>query len=159
MTDPTLTVLSESEQDTERLGRGLADALADGGVIALDGALGAGKTRLVQAIAAALGVDRHDVVSPTFVLIHEYQGRRPVVHIDAYRLRDTDEFLQLGADEYLAAGNLVLIEWAERVADALPKERLEIRIEILPGTTRRFIFKPHGTGPSAVVERLRTQSP
>ena len=74
--------------------------LPDGTTVALCGTLGAGKTRLVQAIAEAAGVDRRDVLSPTFVLIQEYHGRRSIYHIDAYRLRDEDEFLALGPEEY-----------------------------------------------------------
>ena len=102
-------------------------------MVALSGPLGAGKTRLVQAIAAACGVDRREVVSPTFVLVHEYRGRQPIYHVDAYRLRDDDEFLQLGVDESFGPPNLVFIEWAERVADCLPEERLEITIRVLAG--------------------------
>src|SRR5689334_4089876 len=115
-TEITIDVLGEA--DTERLGRALAEAIGDA-VVALDGPLGAGKTRLVQSMAAFCGVDRADVVSPTFVLIHEYRGSRPIYHIDAYRLRDDDEFLQLGVDEYFLPPNLVLIEWASRVARCL----------------------------------------
>src|SRR5579871_5394859 len=88
------------EAATARLGRALADALPAASVVALIGPLGAGKTRLVQAIAAAAGVKDQEVVSPTFVLIHEYRGRVPIYHFDAYRLRDEDEFLQLGPQEY-----------------------------------------------------------
>src|SRR5688500_2638347 len=95
-----LTYLSNSEADTERLGKALASVLPDPAIVALNGTLGAGKTRLVQALAVALGVDRHECISPTFVLIHEYAGRLPIYHFDAYRLRDEDEFLELGAEEY-----------------------------------------------------------
>ena len=94
-------------------------------VIALTGPLGAGKTRLVQAVAVASGVDRREVVSPTFVLVHEYHGSRPIYHLDAYRLRDDDEFLELGADEYFGPPNLVFIEWADRVRRCLPPERID----------------------------------
>ncbi|MGD9722326.1 MAG: tRNA (adenosine(37)-N6)-threonylcarbamoyltransferase complex ATPase subunit type 1 TsaE [Pirellulales bacterium] len=142
------------EAGTERLGQSLAEHLPAGSVVALDGPLGAGKTRLVQAIAAALGVDRRDVVSPTFVLVHEYRGRRPIIHIDAYRVRDDDEFLQLGTLEYFAAPNLALVEWAERVESCLPDERLQVAIEALPGDER--VFRITGRGALAgVVEQLR----
>ena len=106
-------------------------------MVALTGPLGAGKTRLVQAIAAACGVDRRDVVSPTFVLMHEYHGSRPIYHLDAYRLRDSDEFLQLGVEEYFTPPNLMLVEWAERVAECLPGERLEVTIGVLERTDAR----------------------
>jgi tRNA threonylcarbamoyladenosine biosynthesis protein TsaE len=147
--------LSTSEADTERLGRALAEALVEGCVVALSGPLGAGKTRLVQAISAASGVDRRDVVSPTFVLVHEYRGTRPIYHLDAYRLADDDEFLQLGADEYFPPPNLVFIEWAERVARCLPADRLEITIVVLEGNGRRFEINARGTRSGRQVDALR----
>src|SRR5688500_870189 len=96
----TTTIVSRSEADTERLGRRLGELLPAGAVVALDGPLGAGKTRLVQGLAAARGHDPLAVVSPTFTLVQEYRGERPVYHFDVYRLRDDDEFLNLGPDEY-----------------------------------------------------------
>jgi tRNA threonylcarbamoyladenosine biosynthesis protein TsaE len=133
------TYISKSEVDTERIGAELAAALAPGTVIGLIGPLGAGKTRLVQAIAAALSVPREAVTSPTFVLVNEYrQGRTPIFHFDAYRLKDIDEFLELGPEEYFDANGLTFIEWADRVAEALPGERVEIRIEIQADDVRRI---------------------
>ncbi len=86
---------SHDEQGTARFGEALAAALPERAVIALNGTLGAGKTRLVQALAEALGVDRRDVISPTFMLVQEYSGRRPIYHFDAYRLAGEDEFWRL----------------------------------------------------------------
>ena len=85
------TYAAADETATAALGAALADVLPDGATVALCGTLGAGKTRLVQAMAEAMGIDRREVVSPTFVLIQQYQGRRTVYHIDAYRVRDEDE--------------------------------------------------------------------
>ena len=106
---------SADESATAALGAALAGVLPAGTTVALCGPLGAGKTRLVQAIAEAAGVDRQDVTSPTFVLIQEYHGRRAIYHIDAYRVRDEDEFESLGVDEYFEGDGLVLVEWADRV--------------------------------------------
>src|SRR5687767_7422440 len=104
-----------NEQETDRLGAALAAALPAGTTIALSGTLGAGKTRLVQAIAAALGVRREDVVSPTFVLCQQYVGERATIyHLDAYRIRDEDEFRELGVEELFASGAIVVVEWGER---------------------------------------------
>ncbi len=130
---------ANSEADTFRLGATLAEHLPDGSVVALLGTLGAGKTRLVQAIAEGCGIERRHVVSPTFVLIHEYPGDRMIHHIDAYRLKDEDEFLELGPEEYFESDGITLIEWADRVEDCLPRERLEVRIEVTGAETREFV--------------------
>ncbi|HEV3138656.1 MAG TPA: tRNA (adenosine(37)-N6)-threonylcarbamoyltransferase complex ATPase subunit type 1 TsaE [Pirellulales bacterium] len=155
MTKAHFTYRADDEAATERLGYVLAEMLDEGTVVALDGPLGSGKTRLVQAIAAASGVDRRDVVSPTFVLMHEYQGRRAVIHLDAYRLRDADEFLQLGVEEAFAGPNLVFIEWAGRVANCLPSERIEITISVLPDDARQFDVVATGAQYAPLVEQLQ----
>jgi tRNA threonylcarbamoyladenosine biosynthesis protein TsaE len=150
-----LIFIAESIDDTERLGAALADVLPDGTTVALCGTLGAGKTRLVQAIAAACGVPRDEVVSPTFVLCQQYQGRRTLYHLDAYRLRDDDEFLELGPEEFFAAPAVTLIEWADRVQNCLPPERLEIHMEVTGETARRFQITATGETHRQVVENLR----
>src|SRR4051812_10853451 len=125
------TFVSNSERDTERFGAALASVLPPGTVVALIGPLGAGKTRLVQAVATALGVPSGRVTSPTFVLVNEYTGGRlPVYHFDTYRLKGDDEFLNLGPEEYFDSGGITFIEWADRVAALLPANRLEITIEV-----------------------------
>lgn len=143
MTDTPRSVLEVRDvAETERLGRRLAEALPPGSVVSLVGTLGAGKTRLVQAVAHALGVTE-EVTSPTFVLVNEYAtGRLPVYHFDAYRVRDDDEFLELGPDEYFtgqtAAGpGLSFVEWGDRVAACLPATAATIGIEVLEGEQRR----------------------
>ena len=149
------TYEAHGEAATAALGAALADALPDGSVVALCGTLGAGKTRLVQAVAEASGVDRRDVQSPTFVLIHEYQGRRPIYHLDAYRLRDESEFLDLGPEEYFEAEGLTLIEWADRVEACLPPERIEIRVDVTGPQSRRFEVVALGARYGAVIDRLK----
>jgi tRNA threonylcarbamoyladenosine biosynthesis protein TsaE len=150
----SVTIESTSEAATDALGRALAEALPDGAIVALDGPLGAGKTRLVQAIAAAAGVDAGAAVSPTFVLVQEYHGRRTIIHIDAYRLCDEDEFLALGGEELLATDSLVLIEWAVRISGALPRERLDVEIRETGETSREFTIVAHGPRFEPLVERL-----
>src|SRR6266852_4911587 len=101
---------------TEAFGRRLAAHLFGGAVIALMGPLGAGKTHLVRAVAEGLGVaDSRVVSSPTFVLIQEYDGRLPIYHFDAYRLRGETDFDELGAHEYFQSAGVCLVEWADRV--------------------------------------------
>jgi tRNA threonylcarbamoyladenosine biosynthesis protein TsaE len=149
------TYHADDEAATVALGAALAELLPDGATVALCGTLGAGKTRLVQAIAEAAGVDRRDVVSPTFVLIHEYHGRRTVYHFDAYRVRDEDEFLELGPEEYFESDGLVLVEWADRVKRCLPPDRIEIWIEITGPESRRFELTGLGARCSEIIARLQ----
>jgi len=139
-----LTLHLTDEAATARLGSALAAALQPGSVVALIGTLGAGKTRLVQAVATALGVDAADVLSPTYVIVHEYRGRIPVYHIDAYRIKDDDEFLELGPDEYFESNGITLIEWADRVEHCLPAQRLEVRIEVKGESERDVQFSALG---------------
>jgi len=147
--------VANNEEETDRLGRLLASALPAGTVIALVGTLGAGKTRLVQSVAEALGVPRKGVTSPTFVLVNEYQGGRlPVYHFDAYRLRDEDEFWALGPEEYFEGMGLTFVEWADRVADCLPLEYLRVEIEVLGETQREFVITSNAANGQSVVQKL-----
>jgi tRNA threonylcarbamoyladenosine biosynthesis protein TsaE len=148
--------LARDESDTDRLGAALAAALPAGTTVALIGTLGAGKTRLVQAFAAACGVPRDEATSPTFVLVNEYRGRLPIYHIDAYRVRDEDEFLELGPDEYFESAGVTFVEWADRVATCLPADRLEIRCEPIGETERRFTVRATGPHLAAAVQQAAT---
>jgi tRNA threonylcarbamoyladenosine biosynthesis protein TsaE len=145
---------ADDEAGTAALGAALAAVLPAGATVALYGDLGAGKTRLVQAIAEAAGVVRRNVVSPTFVLIQEYQGRRPIYHFDAYRIRDEDEFLGLGPDEYFEGDGLVLVEWADRVRGCLPGERLEVHITPSGPQSRRFEIAAVGGRYAGLIDDL-----
>jgi|BioPla2DNA2_1021312.scaffolds.fasta_scaffold04994_2 tRNA threonylcarbamoyladenosine biosynthesis protein TsaE len=148
----------KNEKETDILGRVLAKALPDGTVVALLGVLGAGKTRLVQAISVALGVSKDEIGSPTFVLIREYQGKeRSVYHFDAYRLRDSDEFLELGADEYFDSEGLSFVEWADRVEDAMPYDYLEILVLPIGPTARRFVITSRGDFDSTLENTILTR--
>jgi tRNA threonylcarbamoyladenosine biosynthesis protein TsaE len=150
------TFTLHNEHDTDRLGAALAEVLPPGTVVALIGTLGAGKTRLVQAVAVALGVPREAVTSPTFVLVNEYrQGRVPIFHFDTYRLKDDDEFLALGPEEYFDSNGITFVEWADRVADLLPADRVEITIEVTDDTTRQVAISQTGSMFSGSIEALR----
>ena len=150
--------IADSEEATDQLGAVLADLFPDGTTVALCGTLGAGKTRLVQAIAVATGIPRGEVTSPTFVLCQEYHGRRTLYHLDAYRVRDDDEFLELGPEEYFESPGITLVEWADRVIACLPPERMEIHIEVTGENSRRFaivgIGDPFGPLVQAVCSRM-----
>ena len=147
--------LATDETETDRLGQRLADALPAGTVVALVGTLGAGKTRLVQAVATALGVPLDEVTSPTFVLVNEYNGGHlPVYHIDAYRLRDEDEFLELGPEEYFDSAGITFLEWADRVENCLPVDYLRIDIEVVGNTQRQFSLSTTSSELTNVIESL-----
>ncbi len=155
----SLTFLSRSEQDTDKLGHALASVLTDGLPIALNGQLGSGKTRFVRALCRGLNIDTSVVNSPTFVIMQLYtDGRIPVAHFDTYRLGDLDEFLSIGADEYLLSDDwLCLIEWADRISEALPEDHIEIRITQVAETTREFHLASTGPRSHAIIQALQSQ--
>lgn len=143
-----------NEDDTRGLGNALGAAAGPGLVIALVGPLGAGKTRLVKAIADGAGVRDQIVNSPTFVLVQEYQGRLPVYHFDTYRLRSLAEFIELGAEEYLRSNGVCCIEWADRVAEVLPADVLRIEIGVLGDCERAFRLIATGPQASTVLQAV-----
>ncbi|MBK7403810.1 MAG: tRNA (adenosine(37)-N6)-threonylcarbamoyltransferase complex ATPase subunit type 1 TsaE [Phycisphaerales bacterium] len=115
----------QSLADTRALGEALARLLGPGDVLSLTGDLGAGKTTLTREIALARGVDPGMVSSPTFVIVNEYPTPTgpPVVHVDAYRLTSAEDLDALGWDRLADGGSVLVIEWAERIGEALPQER------------------------------------
>lgn len=110
-------------------GERIASRLHGGEVIALIGGLGAGKTTLAKGIARGLGVE-DEVVSPSFTLIQQYEGRLGLTHIDLYRLDGAEEFEMIGGEEFLYTDGVTLIEWAEKIGDLLPKDLKKITIAI-----------------------------
>jgi tRNA threonylcarbamoyladenosine biosynthesis protein TsaE len=146
---------ARNESETASLGSAIATALQPGAVLTLLGELGAGKTCLVRSIATGLGVDSLSVASPTFVLIREYIGRLPVFHFDVYRLTDTEEFLELGADELLYGQGVCLIEWADRVASVLPADVLEVRIAATGQHARTIELRAGGAGSQQLLDATR----
>ena len=114
-----------------------ADA-TKGNVIALVGDLGSGKTQFVKGFAAGVGSET-EVTSPTFVLVHEYEGGRlPVYHFDFYRVEKADEIVRLGFDEYVFGDGVTLIEWADRFPDLVPKSTTWISLETVGENVRRI---------------------
>jgi len=150
---PMATWLSTSPEQTEACGAALARHARGGELLALCGPLGAGKTRLVRGLARGLDVPPDEpVVSPTFVLMREYDGRLHLYHLDAYRLAGADELAALGLDELVAdAAAMVVIEWAERVAEALPPAATWLELEHAGAVERRI----SGRGP--LVERAAAE--
>jgi tRNA threonylcarbamoyladenosine biosynthesis protein TsaE len=120
-------VRTGSAAATRAVGAAIASCLAPGDVVVLSGDLGSGKTTLAQGIAAALGVTE-PVVSPTFAIVREYEGRVPVAHVDVYRLDRVQELHDLGMEEIFDGSRVVLVEWGDLVAPVLPGDRVVVRL-------------------------------
>lgn len=119
--------ISHSPADTEALGERLAKRLCPGDVVALDGALGMGKTAFTRGLARGLGCHGR-VTSPTFTIVNEYDGGIPLFHFDLYRLGSADELYGIGWDDYLERGGVCAVEWSERAADAMPAGTITVAI-------------------------------
>jgi tRNA threonylcarbamoyl adenosine modification protein YjeE len=116
---------------TTRLGRALADAIEPGALVVLAGELGTGKTFLARAFLRGLGVPgRERVTSPTFALVHDYEGRLRVQHADLYRLGDASELGPLGLGAARARGDVLLVEWGAPYADELGGDALFVRLDV-----------------------------
>jgi len=146
------TLTCKTESDTEALGARLVSALNAPAFVALYGDLGAGKTALVRGMGMALGT--REVRSPTFTIVHEYETSPRLLHFDAYRLCDADELFAIGFEDYLAENALIVLEWAERVPEALPKERLELRLTGSGDEPRDVEIVPYGKRYESVVDAL-----
>ena len=124
------TFISNSPAETEAIARRLAKDLVAGSVLALKGELGSGKTLFTQGLAAGLESDA-PVTSPTFTILHEYQGGRlPVYHFDFFRLENRESALQLGLEDYFFSDGVSVIEWADRFQDLIPAQARWISLEI-----------------------------
>ncbi|MDR2170145.1 MAG: tRNA (adenosine(37)-N6)-threonylcarbamoyltransferase complex ATPase subunit type 1 TsaE [Planctomycetaceae bacterium] len=140
----------------EAIGYVLSEYLPTNSVVVLTGTLGAGKTRLVKEVAKCLGVRGSIVTSPTFVLLHEYdEGKREIYHFDVYRLSTETEFRQLDPDDYFEREGITFIEWGEKFPNMLPKERLDIQIDIIEDNDRNYNFKAYGDKFKRVMRSLK----
>ncbi len=152
----SLTITVPDLAATETFGRRLGALLFPGAVVALIGQLGAGKTHLTRAVTEGLGVKNPAAVnSPTFVLIQEYPGCIPVYHFDTYRLASSREFTELGVEEYFASDGVCLIEWADKVTETLPPERLTITLHVTGPTSRIIELQAIGERYESVVKTLQ----
>ena len=125
------TFKSETPEETQALGEKLGKTLKQGDVIALIGDLGTGKTCMTQGIVRGVGIAADEIVSsPSYILINEYSGTIPIYHIDLYRLENSEEIAELGLSEYVEGDGICIVEWAERMADALPDTCIKIHITL-----------------------------
>lgn len=132
-----MTFICKSESDTKELGRRLARTAKAGSVISLRGSLGAGKTVFAKGFAEELGITEA-IVSPTFTLVQEYEGRLKMYHLDLYRLSGEDEFESMGGEDFLYSDGVTLIEWSEKIDSMLPNDTIHVEIGIQPDLTRKI---------------------
>jgi tRNA threonylcarbamoyladenosine biosynthesis protein TsaE len=123
-------------------------------MMALYGDLGSGKTCLVRGIADGLDAPRRAVSSPTFVFVHTYDGRLPLIHADLYRLDTTTDLHHLGLEEYFDERTVVAVEWAEKAQSALPSDHLEIHLGYLNRTSRSVSFHATGSRSSELLQQV-----
>ena len=135
--------LSHSAAETFEIGRKLGEELPVPSVVCLFGELAAGKTTFIKGLVhGAAQIDPSVIQSPTFTYLHIYDGKKRVYHFDLYRLRDIDEFLSMGFDEYFEADGICCIEWSERIASYLPSNSLSVYLEHAQEDQRLITIKP-----------------
>jgi len=144
--------LTKSAIETKEFATRLGTLVSPGDVITLEGDLGAGKTTFTQGLAVGLGVKRN-VTSPTFTIIKEYQGRIPLYHMDVYRLEDAEE--DIGFAEYFYGTGITIIEWAQYIDDFLPKNRLDIYIEVIDQDRRKIICQSSDSHYETLISELK----
>ncbi len=147
--------VSSSAEQTQRFGEQLGRLLHPGDVVAFHGDLGSGKTTLIQGIARGLGRDSSQVKSPTFVIMREYSGNVPLVHIDGYRLEGPSSAAWLDLDLIFSPSKVTLIEWAERLQGLLPEERFEVRLSHVSTNRRRVQVTPVGIRAGKLLGQLK----
>ena len=147
--------LTTGPEETQLLAEQLGRLLRPADVVALVGDLGSGKTLFAQGLARGLQVpETFYITSPSFSIINEYPGRIPFYHLDLYRLSTTIEFSELGLEEILYGQGAVAIEWAERLGEDLPAERLEVHLKSKGETIRSLIFYSRGASSRTLLEEL-----
>lgn len=149
-----MRIISNSVRETLRIGRVIASSLNSGDCICLFGKLGSGKTVLAKGIAWGLGIPLKKVISPSFTLIREHKGRFPFYHFDLYRLKDPQDVLGLGYEEYISGDGLTLIEWADRLKYLLPKEFLKIELSVRTESKRKLEISASGSRYNELLKRL-----
>ena len=123
------TVTCRTASDMEELGRSIGETCAPGCVISLRGSLGAGKTVFAKGVARSLGI-QEAIVSPTFTLVQEYEGRIPMYHMDLYRITSEEDFQMIGGEDLLYSDGVCLIEWSEIINYLLPSGTLFVEIKV-----------------------------
>lgn len=144
-------ITTNNEEETIELAQNIESEKFSNMVICLQGDLGSGKTVFSKAFAASMGIEEN-ITSPTFTIIKEYDGEIKLFHMDVYRLNEIKE--DIGITEYFKKKGVCIIEWADLIEDILPKNRLDIKINIIDENTRVFKIIPHGEKYEDLCERV-----
>ena len=136
----TASIITLDERETARVATELAERLEPGSVVGLQGGLGLGKTVFAKALAAAFGVEE-TVTSRSYTLVAEYEGRLPFFHADLYRVRSASEVETLGLEEYFDRGGITVVEWCDRVPEAVPPDAVVVSFELNDDGTRRITIE------------------
>jgi tRNA threonylcarbamoyladenosine biosynthesis protein TsaE len=129
---------TKSPKETIKLGKKIAKYLKKGDIIGFIGELGSGKTTIIKGIVKHFS--NSDVYSPSFIIVNEYQGKIPIFHFDLYRIKDFDELIDIGWEDYIDKG-IILIEWAEKIKKNLPKNIIWVKINIIGKKKRKIEIK------------------
>ena len=136
-------IISKSEKETIIAGKDFAKNLKSGDIIRLEGDLGAGKTHFVKGIASFFKIDENKVSSPTFTLINEYHGDLSLFHFDCYRLKNAQEALEIGTEDYLYGDGISIIEWPSKIEELLPEQVITVEIQHVRENERKIIISYH----------------
>jgi tRNA threonylcarbamoyladenosine biosynthesis protein TsaE len=155
-----ITVITRSAAETVALGERLGSLVSAGDFIALSGDLGSGKTHFARGVAAGLGVDRSlPITSPTYTLMNLYAGRFAFRHFDLYRLNGDQDAAELGFEDYFYGEDVCVVEWAERLHDLLPHERMTVSFSTLDDDVRSITFMPSGRRYELLAEGIASPGP
>ncbi len=152
--DYPVTITTASVKETIAAGKRFGSLLSSGDVLCLTGELGAGKTCFVKGIADGLGIRGRGITSPTFIIINEYRGRIPLFHIDLYRTGVIEDIREIGMEEIVYGNGVTVIEWAERIKDKLPDERMDITFKWVDENTRTIEIRAVGRHHREILEGL-----
>ena len=136
-------IICKTEDDMVNLGNRFGKQAKPGMVISLRGSLGAGKTVFARGVARSLGIEEA-IVSPTFTLVQEYDGRLPMYHMDLYRITSSEDFEMIGGEDMLYSDGICLIEWSEIINEMLPRDTIFINIKVNPDQSRTVTIDSKG---------------
>ncbi len=152
-----INIKINSIEEMRKFGIFLGGVLKGGDTISLNGNLGAGKTHLTKYIGEGMGISEH-ITSPTFAILNVYSGDTEMYHFDTYRLDGIGDFDELGFDDYLYSNGVSIVEWAEKISEYLPKDRLDIFIEKgLEEFERILIIKSKGDRSEEILGEIKNE--